>query len=61
MTKNKCPAKTFSIVAFSDGGKSTARLFQDYKTEFMKRVKCLVFTDAYYHKMLKGLNARELN
>ena len=61
MVKNKCRAASFSIVAHSAGGRSVARLFKDYQAEFMKKVKCLVFTDAYYHSMLQGLHSRTTN
>ena len=35
-------------------------IFKAFKTEFLQRVKCLVFTDAMYHTMLMGLPKADL-
>mmetsp|Transcript_25886 Transcript_25886/g.34637 ORF Transcript_25886/g.34637 Transcript_25886/m.34637 type:complete len:211 (+) Transcript_25886:349-981(+) len=59
LSKEKCPATSLSIMAHSAGGRCTATLFKDYRAEFLKRVKCLVFTDAYYHAMFQGISARD--
>ena len=55
ISKANCPAETLAIVAHSAGGRCVGALFKDYQREFLDRVRCLVFTDAYYHSMLKGL------
>ena len=59
ITASKCPAKTLSIMAHSAGGKVTAALFKEHKKEFLKRVKSLVFTDAYYHDMFNYATKRD--
>ena len=61
LNRQKCPASSLAIMAHSNGGRCTATLFKDYKRDFLERVKCLVFTDAYYHAMFEGLPARHLN
>ena len=59
LNKNVCPASSFALMAHSAGGRCAATLFKDYKREFLQRVQCLVFTDAYYHKMFEGISAQD--
>lgn len=52
----KCKAQSLAMVVHSAGGRCTATLVKAYKQQFLERVKCLVFTDAYYHTMFQSLN-----
>ena len=61
LNKNTCPASSLSVMAHSAGGRTAAMLVQEFKAEFLERVKCLVFTDAYYHAMFKGMSAKDQN
>ena len=61
ITKTKCPAQSLSIVAHSAGGRPVAALYKDYKRELLERVRCLVFSDAYYHAMFDHLRANEIS
>ena len=61
LTKNKCKAETLAFIVHSAGGLCMAQLYKDYKTELLQRVRCLVFTDAYYHSMFTGLGANQVN
>lgn len=61
IARGKCPAQTLTIMAHSGGGRCVAQLYKDYKRELLERVRCLVFTDAYYHAMFQSLTAREAN
>lgn len=57
LNKKICPASSLAIMAHSAGGRCTAMLVKEFKAEFLARVKCLVFTDAYYHAMFEGMSA----
>ena len=61
LNKKTCPATSLALMAHSAGGRCTATLLKDYKADFLARVQCLVFTDAYYHAMFKGLSAQDKN
>lgn len=52
----KCRAESLALVVHSAGGRCAATLVKDYQKQFLEKVKCLVFTDAYYHTMFQSLN-----
>lgn len=48
-----CPTSNIFLMAHSAGGRCVAEIFKKYKEEFKKKIKCLIFTDAFYHKIFE--------
>ena len=52
LAKEKCKAQSLAIVAHSAGGHVVSSLANQFKADFFNRVKCLIFTDSFYHGLL---------